>query len=158
MGATEGILNPIRLSNTLPRVILVLITGMRKCERLQMQLLLAKCSDGLTVLKTNTLTTQVTPEPRLSTHTGPKNGMEEPVFLHKNTCTTTAHFMAPIHIQTPARHQTHLTSIRMTGLSTSALLERSTTTTAGLRSHSGRNPKSGWRESRGRKRSLRLQL
>lgn len=158
MGATEEILSPIRLSNTRPRAIQEGTTDMKRCETHQMSLLPAKCSRGLTALITNTSTAQGTAEQRLSTHTGPETGMEGPVILHKKILTTTVPFTAPTHILTPARPQTHLMNLVMTGQSTSARLERNTTTTAGQRCPSGRSLKNGWRENRGKKRQQRLRL
>lgn len=49
---------------------------MKRCETPQMSLLPAKCSGGLTALKTNTSKAQGTADQRLSTHTGPGTGME----------------------------------------------------------------------------------
>lgn len=49
---------------------------MKRCVTPQMSLLPAKCSGGLTALKTNTSTAQATAEQRLYTHTGPGTGME----------------------------------------------------------------------------------
>lgn len=155
MGATEENLSPIRLSNTHPRAILEGTTDMKRCETPQMSLLPAKCSGGLTALKTNTWTARDTAEQRLSTHTGPETGMEGPVILHKKILTTTVPFIAPTHILTPARPQTHLTNLATTGQSTSARLERNTITTVGQRCPSGRSPKNGWRENRGKKRQQR---
>lgn len=65
-----------RLSNTRPRAIQEGTTDMKRRETPQMSLLPAKCSGGLTALKTNTSTAQGTAEQRLSTHTGPETGME----------------------------------------------------------------------------------
>ncbi|KAM9416368.1 WW domain-containing adapter protein with coiled-coil-like isoform 2-T2 [Salvelinus alpinus] len=149
MGATtEGIHSPTRLSSTHRRVTPVVITAMTRCETPQMPLRHVKCFGDLTVLTTNTLTARGMAGQRQSTCSGPERGMEGPVILHRKIHTTTAPIIAaPIHIRTPARHQTHHMKIKMTGQSTSVPLGRSTTTTAGPRSHSGRNPKSGWRES-----------
>lgn len=158
MGATEEILSPIRLSSTHPRAIQEGTTGMKRCATPQMSLLPAKCSGGLTALKTNTSTAQATAEQRLYTHTGPGTGMEGPVILHKKILTTTVPFIAPTHILTPARTQTHLTNLVMTGRSTSAPQERNTITTAGQRCPSGRSPKNGLRENRSKKRQQRLLL
>lgn len=155
MGVTEEILSPIRLSNTHPRATQEGTTVMRRCETPQMPLHPAKCSGGLTALRTNTLTARATVERRLSTHTGPGTGKEGPVFPHKKTLTTTVPFIAPTHILTQARHLTQPMSQGKTGQNTSALLGRSTITIAGQRSPSGRNPKSGWNESTDRKRPLR---
>uniref|UniRef100_A0AAZ3PDL5 Uncharacterized protein n=1 Tax=Oncorhynchus tshawytscha TaxID=74940 RepID=A0AAZ3PDL5_ONCTS len=149
MGATtEGIHSPTRHSSTHRRVTPVVITAMTRCETPQMPLHHVKCFGGLTVLTTNTLTARGMAGQRQSTRSGPERGMEGPVILHRKIHTTTAPIIAaPIHIRTPARHQTHHMKIKMTGQSTSVPLGRSTTTTAGPRSHSGRNPKSGWREA-----------
>ncbi|XP_077953097.1 WW domain-containing adapter protein with coiled-coil isoform X4 [Gasterosteus aculeatus] len=76
MGATEEILNPIRRSNTRPRAIREGTAGMKRCETPPMSLLPARCSGGLTALKTNTPTAQATAERRLSIHTGPETGTE----------------------------------------------------------------------------------
>lgn len=158
MGATEEILSPTRLSNTRPRAIREVTTVMKRCETRQMSLLPAKCSGGLTAPKTNTSTVQGTAEQRLSTHTVPETGTEGPVILHKKILTTTVPFTAPTRILTLARSQTHLMNLGMTGQSTSAHLERNTITTAGQRCLSGRSPKSGWKENRGKKRRQKLQL
>uniref|UniRef100_A0AAQ4RHV0 WW domain containing adaptor with coiled-coil a n=1 Tax=Gasterosteus aculeatus aculeatus TaxID=481459 RepID=A0AAQ4RHV0_GASAC len=155
MGATEEILNPIRRSNTRPRAIREGTAGMKRCETPPMSLLPARCSGGLTALKTNTPTAQATAERRLSIHTGPETGTEGPVILHKKILTTTVPFIALTCILTPARPQTHLMNLGMTGRSTSAHLERNTITTAGQRCPSGRGPKSGSRESSGKKRRQR---
>lgn len=65
-----------RLSNTHLRAILEGTTDMRRCESHQMLPLPPKCSEGLTALKTNTLTAWGTAEQKLSTHIGPETGME----------------------------------------------------------------------------------
>lgn len=159
MGATEGILSPTRLLSTHRRVTLEVITGMRRCETPQMPLPPARCFDDLTALITNTSTVQGTVERRQSTPIEPEREMEEPVILHKKTRTTTVPTIAQTHILTLAASlQTHPMSRGTTGQSTSAPLGRSTITTAGQRSPSGRSLKSGWRESSGRRRPLRLRL
>lgn len=158
MGATEEILSPIRRSNTLPRAIQEGTTDLKRREATQMSLLPAKCCGGLTALKTNTLTARGTAEGRLSTRTGPETGTEGPVFHHKKTLTTTVPFTAPTHTRTPARPQTHHTSLVMTGQSTSAPLGRNTITTAGQRCPSGRSPRSGWRENKDKRKQQRRQL
>lgn len=158
MGATEEILSPIRLSNTHPRAIQEGTTGMTRCETLQTSPLPARCSGGLTALKTSTSTARDTVEQRVSTRTGPETGMEGPVILHRKILTITVPFIAPTRILTPARPQTHLMNLVMTGQSTSVPLERNTITTAGQKCPSGRSPKNGWRENRGKKRQQRLLL
>lgn len=158
MGATEEILSPIRLSSTRPRPIQEGTTVMKRCALSQMSPLLAKCSGGLTALKTNTSTAQATAEERLSIHTGPETGMEGPVILHQKILTTTVPFIVPIHILTPARPQTHLMNLVTTGQSTSARPERNTITIVGQRCPSGRSLKSGLKENTDRKRQQRLQL
>lgn len=65
-----------RRSNTRPRAIREGTAGMKRCETPPMSLLPARCSGGLTALKTNTPTAQATAERRLSIHTGPETGTE----------------------------------------------------------------------------------
>uniref|UniRef100_A0A9J8AMQ7 WW domain containing adaptor with coiled-coil a n=1 Tax=Cyprinus carpio carpio TaxID=630221 RepID=A0A9J8AMQ7_CYPCA len=146
MGApTEGILSPIRLLSTHPRV--TLITDMRRCVTVMTPLHRARCCGDQTVLKTNTWTAPAMAEQKPSIHTGGETEKEGPVYPLKRTPITTALCTAPTLIRIPTNHQTRHMSRQMIGLNTSVLQGRSTTTTAGRRCLSGRNPKSGWRES-----------
>lgn len=153
MGApTEGILSPIRLLSTHPRV--TPITDMRRCATTT-PLHRARCCGGQTVQKINTWTALAMAEQKPSIHTGGETEKEGPVYPLKRTPITTALCTAPTLIQIPTNHQTRRMSRQMIGLNTSVLQGRSTTTTAGQRCLSGRSPKSGWRESKGRRRQPR---
>uniref|UniRef100_A0A8C1CL35 WW domain containing adaptor with coiled-coil a n=2 Tax=Cyprinidae TaxID=7953 RepID=A0A8C1CL35_CYPCA len=154
MGApTEGILSPIRLLSTHPRV--TLITDMRRCVTVMTPLHRARCCGDQTVLKTNTWTAPAMAEQKPSIHTGGETEKEGPVYPLKRTPITTALCTAPTLIRIPTNHQTRHMSRQMIGLNTSVLQGRSTTTTAGRRCLSGRNPKSGWRGNKGRRRQPR---
>uniref|UniRef100_A0A8C4JFH5 WW domain containing adaptor with coiled-coil n=1 Tax=Dromaius novaehollandiae TaxID=8790 RepID=A0A8C4JFH5_DRONO len=86
-----------------------------------------------------------------------------PVTLHKKIHITTVLFIVQIRILLipaviQARLLMQLTILRMTGLNTSALQAKSTTTTAEQKFHSGKNQKSGWKESRDKKKQAKCQL
>lgn len=152
MGApTEGILSPIRLLSTPPRA--TPTTGTRRCVTATTQPHRARCCDDQTAQKTSTRTAMAKQKPPI--HTGGETEKEGPVYPLKRTPITTALCTAPTLIQIPTNHQTRRTSRQMIGPNTSVLQGRSTTTTAGRRCLSGRNPKSGWKESRSRKRRPR---
>lgn len=154
MGApTEGILSPIRLLSTHPRV--TRITDMRRCATVMMPLHHARCCGDQTVQTINTWTTLAMAEQKPSIHTEGESEKEGPVYLLKRTPITTALCTAPTPIRIPTNHQTRHLNRQMIGLNTSVLQGRSTTTTAGQRCLSGRNPKSGWRENKDRKRQPR---
>lgn len=153
MGATtEGIHSPIRLLNTHQRVTPVATTDMTRCETQLMLPHHAKSCVDLTAQTTNTPTLRVMAGRNRSTHTESERGMEGPAFPLRRIPTTTAFCTAPTPIPTPTGRLTHPMNLQMIGQSTLVPLGRSTTTTAGRRCHSGRNPRSGLKESRGRRR------
>lgn len=95
-GIVKYILCVCRLSSIRPRPIQEGTTVMKRCALTQMSPLLAKCSGGLTALKTNTSTAQATAEERLSIHTGPETGMEVRINMFrlkkkKNLCYASYH-------------------------------------------------------------------
>lgn len=154
MGATEEILSPIRLSNIRPKAIREGSIATRRRATRRTSLPRARWSGGPTARRTSTRTAWATAGPRRSTRTASESGTEEPVILHKKT--TTAPSIAPTLTLTLARPPTHHMSLAMTGQNTSAPPERNTITTAGQRCPSGRSPKNGWRENRGKRRRQRL--
>uniref|UniRef100_A0A8C6I5Y4 Uncharacterized protein n=1 Tax=Mus spicilegus TaxID=10103 RepID=A0A8C6I5Y4_MUSSI len=121
-----------------------------------------KCCRDLIVLKTNTVTAQVT-RPKTCTLRELEKGTVGPVTLHKKTHTTTVHFIVQIHILLiqaiiQAKLQMHLMILQMICLSTLAHLEKNTTTVVAQKFHSGRNQKNGLKENRDKKKQISWQL
>lgn len=159
-----GTRSPTRLLSTHPRVTqVVVIIVMTRCETPQILHHQIKCCGALIALKTNTVTTQGTVKQKVCILTELERGMVGPVTLHKKIHITTVLFIVQIHILLiPAIIQAkllmELTILRMIGLNTSALQAKSTTTTAEQKFHSGKNQKSGWKESRDKKKQAKCQL
>lgn len=141
----------------------VVITDMKRCETPQILHHQTKCCGDLIVLKTNTVTTQVTIRPKMCILKELEKGKVGPVTLHKKIHTTTVLFIVQIHILLiqaiiQAKLQMHLMILQMIGLSTLAHLEKNTTTIVAQKFHSGRNQKSGLKENRDKKKQISWQL
>lgn len=156
---TEGTPNPTRLLSIHPRVIpAAVITVMTRCETPQILLHQTKCEDQ-TVLKISILTVQDMVKPKACTFTESVRGMEGPVFLHKKIHITTVLFIVQIHILLLQAKLLILRMIlQMTGLSILVLLGKNIIITAELKFPSGKNLKSGLKESKDKKRRAKWQL
>lgn len=141
----------------------VVITDMKRCETPQILHHQIKCCGDLIVLKTNTVTAQVTIRPKMCTLKELEKEKVGPVTLHKKIHTTTVLFIVQIHILLiqaiiQAKLQMHLMILQMTGLNILALLEKNTTTIVAQKFHSGKNQKSGLKENRDKKKQISWQL
>lgn len=136
---------------------------MKRCETPQILHHQIKCCGDLIVLKTNTVTAQVTVRPKMCILKELEKGKVGPVTLHKKIHTTTVLFIVQIHILLiqaiiQAKLPMHLMILQMTGLSTLALLGKNTTTIVAQKFLSGKNQKSGLKENRDKKKQIRWQL